>query len=174
VIQQCQTETEEVTIAAIWAMNDFYPIVSYSDAAQVDDPQVSQASCDHQIAKSLWIRQVIFLVREEDFDLKTLFVRVNGFIGQFEIGHQIDGVNKPSFPPGNHRDRAIALFGKPNLRDADLVIKLEEQIIKRKLPPLFVELGIHGGPTQIAPTFGLQGGLKRRHFLGLFFGYCPA
>ena len=110
-IQQGQTEAKQAPITAIRAMNGFYPVVSHSNAAQVDDPQVSQASGDHQIAQALRIRQVTFVqeeptaffVGEERFDLKTLFVPVKGFIGQFEIGHQIDGMSKPPFPPEQSR-----------------------------------------------------------------------
>jgi len=76
------------------------------------------------------------------------------------LGDQIDGMNKTPFLPGNHHDRAIALFRKTNLRDADLVANLKEQIIKRKLPSLFVEVGIFTCPAHIAPIFGLQGRLE--------------
>ena len=83
-IQQRQTEAEQAPIAAIRAMNDFYPIVSHSNAAQINDPQVGQASGDHQIAQALRVRQMTFvkeeptafLIREEGFDLKTFFVPV--------------------------------------------------------------------------------------------------
>ena len=92
--------------------------------------------------------------------MKTFFVPIQGFIGQFEIAHQIDRMSKTPFPSGNYRDRAIALLGKPNLWNADLVVELEEQILKRKPSPLFVELRILGSSTHIAPSFGLQGRLE--------------
>ena len=70
-----------------------------------------------------------FLVREKGFDLKTLFIPVQGFNGQFEIGHQIDWMSKPPFPSGDHRDRTIALFGKPNLRNADFEKRFTNRLI---------------------------------------------
>src|SRR5665648_904642 len=97
-------------------MNDIYPTLSHGDTAQVNDPQISQASCDHQIAQAFWVRHVTFVkkepttfhIGEEGFNLETLFVPVQGFIGQFEISHQIDRVLKTPFPSGHHRDWAVA------------------------------------------------------------------
>ena len=54
-IGQCQTETEQTSIAAIGAVNGFDPIVLQGDAAQIDDPQVGQETCDHQIVQALRI-----------------------------------------------------------------------------------------------------------------------
>lgn len=62
-------------------MNDFYPILSYGHAAQVDDPEVSQTRRNHQVVQAFWVRQVAFvkvepttfLVAEEGFDLGTFF-----------------------------------------------------------------------------------------------------
>lgn len=159
---------EQAPVAAIYAMNDFYPIVTHCNAAQVDDPQVSQTSSDHQIAQTLRVRQVTFmkkeptafLVREEGFNLKTFFVPVNGLIRQFDIRHQINRMNNPPFPFSNHRDRTKALFCKPNLRNADLVVSLETKIIQRKLTSIFKELSVLGCATYTTPTFRYQSLLK--------------
>ena len=82
------------------------PILSQCHEAEIDDPQIGQASCDHQGAQAFRIRQMAFvevksaafLVGEEGFDLKTFFVPITGFTGQFEIGHQKDGFQVACVP----------------------------------------------------------------------------
>jgi hypothetical protein len=51
-------------------MDDFNPIFSHHNAEQVDDPQISLANGDHQIAQSLWVRQMTFM-KEEPIDSST-------------------------------------------------------------------------------------------------------
>ena len=54
------------------------------------------------------------------------------------IGRKIDGMNKTPFLPGNQHDRAMALIYKPKLWVANLVVNLEEQIIKGCDDPKFL------------------------------------
>ena len=48
VFEQVQAKLEETQVTAVSAMDDLDPIVSLGDHAQVDDPDVGQASCDHE------------------------------------------------------------------------------------------------------------------------------
>ncbi len=123
---------------AVSAMDHLDPLLAQSGQTQVDDPPIGQASRDQQSAQALRIGQMTFmevktatfLIREEGFDAKAFFVPVAGFIRQGEIGDQKDGRCVALLPPGNHRDRAIAFLGKPNIRNTEQVIRLNEQVAK--------------------------------------------
>ena len=147
----------------------FTQSITHGDTAQVDDPQIGQASCDHQIAQALWIRQMTFmqkeptafLVGEEGFDLKTFFVPIDRLHRAIRNWSPDRWDEQTRVPTGNHGDRAIAFFGEPDLRDADLIVNLEEQDQRTKTAsPSSIELGILGRATHIVPTFGLQSSLK--------------
>lgn len=149
-------------------MNDFDPIVPQGHQTQIDDPQIGQASSNHQDTQTVWIGQVTFikvkptalLVGEKGFDLKTFFIPIDGLIRQIEIGDQKDRVGVAASPAGNHHHRAIALLGEPNIGDADLLPWSQAQIGERKETIVFVQLRILGRPTDIAKIERLQSRLK--------------
>jgi hypothetical protein len=63
--------------------------------AEIDNPQISQTSGNHQDAQSVWIGQMTFIKKrptpfrsgEESLDLKALSAPLNGLIRQFEISN---------------------------------------------------------------------------------------
>ena len=57
-IEQVQSQLKKTQIATIRTMDDFDPVVSLSDNAQIDNPDVSQASGDYQSGQTFWIRDV--------------------------------------------------------------------------------------------------------------------
>ena len=106
------------------------------------------------------VKPTAFLIEEEGFNTEAFFVPMAGFVGQVEIGDQVDGFDIPLLPPGDHRHGAIAFFGKPNVGNADHIVGLNEQVIRRKRMILFVQLGILRGAAHILPVHGLQGRLQ--------------
>jgi hypothetical protein len=76
VFEQVQAQLKETQITAVSAMDDLDPAISGSDCAQVDDPDVGQASRDHQAGQALGVRDMAFvqveasalLVGEESLD----------------------------------------------------------------------------------------------------------
>ena len=43
------------------AMNDFAPSLLDCHVAQIDNPDISQASCFHQLCKSSWVTDMAFV-----------------------------------------------------------------------------------------------------------------
>ena len=80
IIQQPQAQLEQAQITAVTPMNHRQPIVCMRERAQVNNPQVSQASGEHQPVHTFRIAQVTsvqlktpaFLVGKEGFDLIPL------------------------------------------------------------------------------------------------------
>jgi len=101
-----------------------------------------------------------FLVGEEGFDLKTFFVPIHGFVGEFKIRDQKERVTVAALPMGNHRHRAIALSGEPNIWNANLIPAAQAQITEREGQPVFVELDILSRATGITQIQSLQGSLQ--------------
>lgn len=145
-------------------MDDGNPMVANGETAQVNDPEIGQAGGDHQVTQSGWIGEMTFvqekaatfLVGEKGFDLEAFFVPVQGFMGQIKVGDQVQRVGVPAFPGGNHRHGTVAFLSKPDLRDADEIIDLEAQFLKRKQVVFFKQFDIFGGAAHVAPTFALQ------------------
>jgi hypothetical protein len=52
-LQQIQSQLKEAQVATIGSVDDLDPSVSFGDDAQVDDPDVRQASSDHQSGQAL-------------------------------------------------------------------------------------------------------------------------
>ena len=55
IVQQAQAQLEQAQITAVAPMIERPPVVLLRDGAQVDDPQVSQTSGDHQLFDPVWI-----------------------------------------------------------------------------------------------------------------------
>jgi hypothetical protein len=99
VIEQNQAKLEETQVTTVRAMNDLDPAISLGNRTQVDDPDVGQASRDHQAGQACRIRDVAFvqveaaalLIREEGLNPVPFGIPVTRFFGQFHIGDQVDG-----------------------------------------------------------------------------------
>lgn len=102
-------------------MNEFVIIGSHGSNAEVDDPQVRQASGDHQSCQALGVGQVtfmqikasVFLVAEEGFDLEAFFVAVPGLIRQVKVGDKINRFRVAFVPNGHDSDWAISQAKRP-------------------------------------------------------------
>ena len=167
-IRQSQTQAKHTPIATVRTMNDAHPILFYRHKAEIDDPQVCQASCNHQETQAFRLRQVAFievkpttfLVRKEGFDLEALFIPIASFIGQVKVGDQEGGFKITPLPPGNDGHRSVTLAGEPDIRDTDLIPLAQEQVAKRKWQIVFVKLGILGSTTDVTQTQRLQSRLE--------------
>ena len=113
--QQVQAKLEEAQITAVRAMDNLDPAIPLGDHTQVDDPDVGQASRDHQPGQALWIRDVALvqvessalLIGEESLNSEPFGVPVAGFWHQFHVGHQVDGCFVSALPPGDDQHRAV-------------------------------------------------------------------
>lgn len=56
--EQIQAELEETQVAAVSAVNNFDPIVSLGNHAQIDDPDIGQASGDQQAGQPRRVRDM--------------------------------------------------------------------------------------------------------------------
>ncbi len=61
VFEQVQAELEKAQVTAVSTMNNLHPIVPLGDYAQIDDPDVGRASCDHQTGQAHRVRDVAFV-----------------------------------------------------------------------------------------------------------------
>ena len=95
--EQVQAEFEEAQVTAVRTVDDFDPIISLGNDAQVDNPDVGQASCNHQPSQTRWLRDVAlmqvetaaFLIREQGFNAEPLFIPIAGLLRQFHVGNQV-------------------------------------------------------------------------------------
>jgi hypothetical protein len=125
---------EQAPITTIGAMDQANPIIAKGGQAQENNPEIGQASGDHQRAQALRVREMTFvevktaafLIGEKGFDAKAFFVPMTGGIRQIQIGDQKDGFGIAFLSPGDHGYRAVAFFGKPNVGHTDQVIGLNE------------------------------------------------
>ena len=109
VVQHIETELEQAEIAAICAVNDTMEAGFHGQGTEIDDPEISQASSQHQMSDTSRVRQMAFvkmeatafLVREEGFDVKSFLISLAGFIRRVEIGDEVDGVFAAPPPPAN-------------------------------------------------------------------------
>ncbi len=107
-------------------MNDLHPIISFGDDAQVDDPDVSKASCDHQPGQPgrvgdmafMQIEAPAFLVGEESFNTKAFVILGTDFGNQLQVGDQIEGLFAVALPPRDGKDGPIFLLGEGDIRHA--------------------------------------------------------
>ena len=86
IIQESQAELEQTQITAVPPMNERLPLVVLSQGAQENNPQVSQASGQHQPRDPLGVTQVTavqlkapaFLVGKEGFDVHAFAIPAAG------------------------------------------------------------------------------------------------
>ena len=86
IIQQSQAQLEQAQITAMPTMNHRPPIVFMHDRAQVNDPQISQTSGEHQPLHTFRVAQVTavqlktpaFLVGKEGFDVHAFAIPAAG------------------------------------------------------------------------------------------------
>lgn len=101
------------------------PAFGQGHTAQVDDPEIGQASGDHQSHQSLGVGQMTlmqveataFLVSEEGLDAEALAIPGTGLGGVADIGDQVERLGVAFFPPADQLHRAIGVEG-----EADLVV----------------------------------------------------
>ena len=97
-LQQVQAQLEKAQVTAVRSVDDFDPVVSFGQRTQMNDPDVSQASGDHEPSQAPRVRDMAlvqveasaFLVGEEGFDAESLGVPVASFFHQFHIGDEVE------------------------------------------------------------------------------------
>ena len=159
-LQQAQTQAEETQIAPVGTMNDLHPPISLGNDAQVDYPDVGQASGNHQLRQPSGVRDVALvqpeptalLVGEESFNTEPLRVPVTGFFFQFHVGDQIDGVLVRGLPPSDSQDRAVFLTGKSHFWYPQAVTLLYPYFFPGKFAALLTKDRALGGAADIFPT----------------------
>jgi hypothetical protein len=115
-IEQVQAKLEKTQVTAIRAMDDLDPIIPLSNDTQVNDPDISQASGDHQACQTHWVRDLAFvqmeapalLVGEEGSDAKAFGIPVTSFFGQLHIGGQVNRLFVAGFPPSDGQHWTIS------------------------------------------------------------------
>ena len=93
--KQVQAEWEQAQVTAIGAVYDLDPVVVLGNHAQVDDPDVGQASGNHQTGQSARSRDVAlvkaessaYLLREAGLNSKPFRVPVASLLHQFHRRH---------------------------------------------------------------------------------------
>lgn len=74
-LDQVQAELEETQVTPIGSMNGLDPAMLLGYHAQIDDPDVGQAGCDHQAGQTRRVRDVAFV----QVEASALLVREKGF-----------------------------------------------------------------------------------------------
>ena len=167
VLEQAQAKLEQAQITTICAVNDNDPILKYGQRAQEDDPNVSQASRDHQAREPRRIRDVAFveieatafLVGEEGLNSIPFAVPVTGFINQLQVRDEIYRLFVFRVPSGNGQDWAVGLKREKHVGYTDALSTLDAQIFKSEPFVIGTQLGILGHTTRVQPLEGFQCGL---------------
>jgi hypothetical protein len=155
-------------VTTVGAVDDFDPVVSLGNHAQVNDPEVSQTGSKHQPGQAFRVREVAlvqveataFLVGEEGFDAEALGVPVAGFFDQGHVGDQVEGLFVALFPPGNDQHGAIGLAGEGDIKQPDTLVWLHVHLLQRELVAVVLNLRVLGRAVDVLPAIGLAAGLK--------------
>jgi hypothetical protein len=167
-IKQSQTQAKQAPIATIGTVDQADPIPTQSYEAEVYDPQIRQASRNHQSAQAVRaptndfcgdkIRG--FSGRRRRFDPETFFVPIARFAAQFKVGHQEDGFEVAHASPSDDHHRAIALKRKVDIGDTHLIAWAQAQLSERKEDLFFIKLGILSSPANVPQSQRLESRLE--------------
>jgi hypothetical protein len=149
-------------------MNDTDPAIPLGNYAQVDDPDISQTSGNHETCQTLGVcdmalvqvEATAFLVGEESFDATATPIPIAGFFGQFQIGDQIDRLFVTSLPPGDGQDWAVILESEGDAGQAKAFAWLHAYLVKGEPCPFDPQLDVLGHAAGIVPAVAIQGGLQ--------------
>jgi hypothetical protein len=92
-VENPQTELEQAQVATISPMNNFVEFATKRPKPKPHNPKVSQASGNHQLSKSTWVRKMTLvqvettalLVREKGFYFETVSIPIAGFFFQIQV-----------------------------------------------------------------------------------------
>ena len=57
-LEQVQAQLEKAQITPVGSVDDFDPVISFGEHSQVNDPDISQACCDHESGEARRVRDV--------------------------------------------------------------------------------------------------------------------
>jgi hypothetical protein len=167
-IEQIQAELEETQVAAVSAVNNLDPVVPLGNHAQIDDPDVGQASSDQQAGQARRVRDMTsvqvepsaLLVGEESLNPVSFGVPVTSFFGQFHIRDQVDGLFVSGFPPGNGLHWAVGLKGEGHIGQTNAFPWLYTDFVEGESVALCPQLGILGRAADVFPPVGIDSSLE--------------
>jgi len=167
-IEQKQAKLEETQVATVRAVNNLDPVVPLGNHAQIDDPDISQASRNQQAGQARRIRDMTFvqieaaalLVGEESFNPVAFGVPVTSFFGQFHIRDQVNRIFVSSLPPGDGQHRAVGLKGEGYIGQTNAFPRLHTYLVEGEGFAFCPQLSILGRAADILPPVGINGSLK--------------
>ena len=167
-LKQAQTQLKEAQIAPLGAMNQFAPLVSPSQHAQIDNPDVRQTRRNHQAGQTWRVAQMALvqmkpptlLVREERLNPRPFPIPLARFFDRREVGQEINRFIIALLPPRNRMHGPITLIAQGHRGQTDQFTRLDADTFKAEFLVRLAQNDVLGGAADIVPPVGVNGALQ--------------